>query len=339
MLSIVKLGTASVLFLLMTSGSPAAETTEPPEEIVVVGRQPGPPLWKVSNGDKVMWIFPYLSTIPKDMIWETDKVEKVIAESQEGLSLPSQNATISPLVMFNPINIFRGVRLARRMSHNPDDATLEEVLPPELHTRFAALQAKYFPREDALDDMRPMVAGGRMTSLILEEEGLVDGGDILKTIRRLKRRNRDMVLTEITVSVEIEGGYRDLADRAQTMMDSLSPEQELACFEQQVTHMEQDLEHMKSRANTWARGYVDEFRNIPLVGEEADACIELMVGTSEEEFIVDINTRMNQMWLDAAEKALATNQSTFATLNINDLLSPNGLLSQLKAKGYEVREP
>ncbi len=338
-MKILKSMTTMALLLSPFCGSQAAETTEVPEEIVVVGRQPGPPLWKVSNGDKVLWIFPYLSTIPKDMIWETDKVEKVIAESQEGLSLPSQDATISPLVMFNPINIFRGVRLMRRMSRNPDGATLEEVLPPELYARFSALQASYFPREDALDDMRPMVAGGRMTSLILEEEGLVDGRDILKAILRLKKRNRDMVLTEITVSVEIEGGYRDLADRAQAMMDSLSPEQELACFEQQVLHMEQDLEHMKSRANTWAQGYVDEFRNIPLVGEEEDACIELMVGTSEEEFIIDINTRMNQMWLEAAERALATNQSTFATLNINDLISENGLLSQLKAKGYEVREP
>jgi hypothetical protein len=319
--------------------SQPTSASEAPEEFVVVGRQPGPPLWRVTNGDKVLWIFPYLSPVPKDMIWETDKVEKLVAEAQELILMPQQGASASPLLVLNPINLFRGWRLAKRLVRNPDGASLQDSLPPDLHARFATLQARYFPRENDVDELRPIVAGGRMSSIIQREEGLVDGGDILASLRRLTRRNKDAVRTDVSVNVELEGSFRDLARRAETMMESLEPAQELACFEQQLLHMEQDLEYMKSRANAWARGYVDEFRDIPLVGEEGNACMDLIAASSERELILEIETRMRTMWLQAAERALATNHSTFAILPIDSLISADGLLSELKAKGYEVREP
>lgn len=96
---------------------------------------------------------------------------------------------------------------------------------------------------------------------------------------------------------------------------------------------------MKSRANTWAQGYIDEFRNFPLVYDEPGTCNDLFMGSSEQDTLVDIATREEQMWLEAAETALATNASTFAILPINELLADDGLLSRLKAKGYEVSEP
>jgi hypothetical protein len=313
---------------------------EVPEEFVVVGRQPGPPLWRVANGDNVLWIFPYLSPVPEDMIWETDKVARVVAEAQELILMPRQGASASPLLVLNPINLFRGWRLAKRLTRNPDGATLEEAVPPDLYARFAALQARYFPRDKDFEDLRPLIAGGRMVSIILEEEGLVSGDDeITDSLRRLTRRNKDAVRTDVSVNVALEGNYRELARRAETMVESLEPAQEVACFEQQVLHMEQDLEYMKSRANAWARGYVDEFRQIPLVGEEGNACVDLLAASSERELILDIDARIRTMWLQAAERALATNASTFAILPIDTLISADGLLSQLKAKGYEVREP
>lgn len=332
----------STLLLLVLSPlvySQIAAGVETPEEIVVVGRQPGPPLWRVYNDDKVLWIFPYLETVPKDMIWESDKVAVVIAGSQESLSMPDISASASPLLLLNPINIFRGMRLAKRMIRNPDDATLEEVLPPELFARFAALQTQYFPRNDDFEEVRPLVAGVRMTALIQKKEGLVSGGDIMKTIRRLIRRNKDIERTEIEVKMDLEGSFSTLAERAENLMASLSREQELACFEDRVRRMESDLDDMKLRANTWAQGYVDEFRDVPLVGDAADACVNLIAGSSEQELVVELQSRAEELWLANAERALANNQSTFAILPINDLLSDDGLLSKLKAKGYEIREP
>ena len=37
------------------------------DEVVVVARMPGPPLWKVSSGDHALWIFPHIVIVPKEM--------------------------------------------------------------------------------------------------------------------------------------------------------------------------------------------------------------------------------------------------------------------------------
>jgi hypothetical protein len=328
-----------VMLLAPIGNAAEVSPTTQPEEIVVVGRQPGPPLWRVKHGDNTLWIFPYLQVIPKDMIWESDRVERVIAESQEYIGMPRQEADTSPLLLLNPVNLFRGYRLLKRLQRSPDGSTLEESLTPDVYARFSALQASYFPRNDELDELRPVFAAGRMTVLIREEEGLVEHGEILDTIRKHARRNRDMKLTDIAVGVDLKGSFRELAGRAEAMLDSLTPEQEQACFEQRLRHMEEDLEHIKSRANTWAQGYVDEFRNIPLVGEEGSACLQMIMASSEQDLLVDTNARLDQMWLDAAQAALTSNTSTFAVLDINDLLRADGPMSKLRAMGYAITEP
>jgi hypothetical protein len=334
-----KLTMLLVLTLLPLCSGLAAEVIEAPEEIVVTGRLPGPPLWKVSNGDKVLWIFPSLDWIPKDMIWDSGRVARVISQSQEVLSPPQWGWMASPLLLLNPINIARNGRLNERTQGNPDGGTLEENLPPELYARFAALKARYFPRNDAPLEARPVVAGQTMMNHVLQGEGLVSGNDILKTIRSLERRHRDIKRTEISVNTVIYN-FGEYADRVEAMYESYPREQELACFEQQVRHMEEDLIEVKSRANAWALGYIDEFRNAPLAFPEAYAC-GLWFGSSspEHETMVGMRTRVNQMWLDAAENVLATNASTFAILPINELLAEDGLLSRLKARGYDVSEP
>ena len=310
------------------------------DEIIVTGRQPGPPMWRVINGENVLWIFPQLAPVPKDMIWESNKVASVIAAAQEVLELPDVGVSASPLMYMNPVNIFRGMRLAKRLSRDPDGRTLEQTLPPELYARFLTLQARYFLDEaDEFEELRPAVAAGHMTGIIQTKQGL--GGDqaIMKTLQRLIRSNRDIERTEIEVKVDIKGSFGDLAERAEDLTTSLDPAVELECFESQVRRMEDDLDEMRIRANSWARGNIDEFRGVPLPGDEADSCLTLLVQSSERDVIVESMAQLESLWLENAERALQTNRTTFAILPITGLLKNEGPMAKLKAKGYEVREP
>lgn len=342
-----KLAMLLMLALWPLGSAMAADVEEAPEVIVVTGRLPGPPLWKVSKGENVLWIFPHLEWIPQDMFWDSERVARVIAESQEVLSLPVIDVSYPSQWALNPINLLRHGRLQKRLDRNPDGGTLEENLSPEVYARYAALQARYYPlpAERRYLEMRPEYVGPRMMHIIREREGLVAGGDILKTIARLVRRNRDIERTEISVEVNVEGRYGDYAERLEALAESVTPELEQACFEQQVRHME-DIDGMKRLANSWAEGHIDEFRtnesySFSLVLGELQACDEMITGSAspERDNMARTTARLNQMWLDAAGKALATNASTFAILPINELLAEDGLLSKLKAMGYEVREP
>ena len=325
--------------LLLPAGLAVSQDAEPVEVVVVTGRQPGPPLWRVVNGDKVLYIFPMLSPVPEGMEWDSARVERVLAGSQEVLLAPDVEADFSTRILFNPINIFRGMRLVNRLTANPDDATLDAVLPPELYARYRALKLKYFPRDDEPEEMRPVFAGAMLSERILHEEGLDTGDGIEKELARLIRRTDDIIETEIQVTADLTGSFKEVAARAEAFVASLSPEQERECFTQEIGRIETDLEDMKSRANAWAQGRIDQFRGIPLPGDVNDACEAMLFESSEFETLDQLVTELDRLWLEAAERALATNSSTFAVLDIVELLGEDGLLAELKARGYEVQEP
>lgn len=342
----VKLATLFVLALLPLTSGMAADTNEAPEVILVTGRQPGPPLWKVSNGEKVLWIFPYLAWVPKDMQWDSGRVARVLAQSQEVLGLPVVDVSYPPQWSLNPFNILSNGRLKKRLGRNPDGGPLEDNLPPALYARYAALQARYYPlpAESGYLKMRPQYVGPRMMHIIREHAGLVSGGDVLTEIARL-RRNRDVKRTAISIDVNVTGSYSDYEKRSEELADSFPPELEQACFEQQVRLME-EIEDTKRLANDWAQGDISGFRdseswNLSLVFEQLPACEEMMWGSSspQQQNVERINASLKQAWLDAAEAALATNASTLAILPIRELLADDGLLGKLEAMGYEAAGP
>ncbi|MEI7950156.1 MAG: TraB/GumN family protein [Gammaproteobacteria bacterium] len=312
---------------------------EAPEQILVTGKLPGPAMWKVSNGDNALWIFATLSPIPKDMIWESDRVEGVIAKADEYLEPPGADIKVSPLVYLNPINYIRGYRLAKRLQRNPDDKPLQAVMPPELYQRFEALKAQYFPGEKDVEQFRPIAAGQLLVQQVQLKNGLAQNSSILKKINRLVAKKRGLKTTTTQVEVKLEGGYGTLAERVETMINSLPAESEMACVESQIQRMETELEAMRSRANSWAQGWVDDFRTVIFRGDEADACTSVMLASSESQLITEVIKQSQQKWLAAADKALASNKTTFAVLTIGEMFRDNGLLAQLQDKGYLVRQP
>lgn len=337
-----KLPALPALFAFAFLITPALPTVaaEAPEEIIVTGRLPGPPLWRVSKDGHVMWIFPALSPVPVDLVWEADNIERAISEAQEVLYLPGGGfgVTGSKLLILNPVNWVRGYRLVTRLMRNPDGATLEDILPPDLYARFSALQGKCFPRDDDVEELRPLFAGDKMAELIQKRVGLAGGGTQTR-LTELIDQNLDIKRTYIStfVSLELKGKYRDVADRAKTLMTTLQPAQELACFEAQVARMER-VDNLRLRADAWARGDINALRNAQSVSDAERACGAIWAGSSEKD-LFDQEAEITSKWLEAAEAALAANERSVAILRIDDLLGEDGLLSKLKARGYTVKEP
>jgi hypothetical protein len=75
---------ACVLTASFLAGAAAAPvTTQSPlsdaqlAEVLVVGKQPGPGLWRISKGDHDLWIFATLTPLPKQMIWDATDIGDV----------------------------------------------------------------------------------------------------------------------------------------------------------------------------------------------------------------------------------------------------------------------
>jgi hypothetical protein len=308
------------------------------EVIVVSGRQPGPPLWRVTHGDNTLWILPLVSPIPRDMEWEDAQINTILAQSQEVISPPNVDVTASKLVLLNPINLVRGYRLVKRLSRN-EAGGLRDVLPPEIYARYVAVKQRYFPKDDGLDALRPGFAANLMMSRVLAHEKLTNAGDIGDHIRKLARRQRQLQRIDTSVERKVEGGFGDLRTRAESWVESLSPEQELSCFTQQLDLIEHSLEDMKEVANAWATGNAYGLADLRRPDGGDGACDAMLKSSSEGEFMSDLELVGRQRWLEAVSAALETHHSTFTMLPLRELRGETSLAAALAAKGYVVHDP
>lgn len=326
----------AVLLTCLPSGAPAQTQME---EVVVRGRQPGPPLWRVSNGEHVLWILPLVPTVPREMIWDDDRVASVIRDADAAIGSPDISVGVSKLVLLNPINWIRGARLLKRVSANPGGATLEEVLPAPTYARYAAMKARYFPKDEEIDELRPAFATGRISSAVLDAEQLTGSGIITKRVDKLIRRNRDARYTDITIEEQLEGSFSELRARIEALADSLPQDGEIACFEEQLTRFERHIDDMKMAANAWATGMARDMEDFATTVGLQDPCAQLLLGSSEADLLENLLARSTQSWLDAAADALESNASTFSMLPMVYITGDLSLTDRLAAMGYAVHRP
>src|SRR5215831_1735956 len=165
------------------SSAPPAETTTL-DTVLVTGEQPGPGLWKVSNGDHVLWILGAQYPLPKGMTWRAADVEQTIAQSQEVIADATPKLQLN---FFHKLTLLPAVYGARK---NEDGATLQEILPPDLYARWLTLKVKYVGNDRGIERLRPMVAANELYDKALAKSGLARNGLIWDTVKGVARRNR-----------------------------------------------------------------------------------------------------------------------------------------------------
>jgi uncharacterized protein YbaP (TraB family) len=299
----------------------AAAADAEPEEFTVVGRYPGPPLWKVSSGANELWIFGIMDTIPRDMTWDSMNVERVLGDSQELLLPPGVRARTP-----NPFKMFGLYRQARRLSRNADDTLLADVLPPDLYSRYSAMRDRYARGARDLERQRPAIVALRLYADAIDAAGLTSGRKIQKAVERIARQAR-IATTETEIRVA-----------AGTLLDAaadLSTQAEIECFATIIASIETDLPDKAERARAWANGDIAALRSFDYPDIRSD-CLSF---AASAEGLRETMENSAAQWLEAAEHALSVNASTFAALDIGELVSPEGLLARLRERGYIVREP
>jgi len=338
----MKLGLLAVVMIFLGTGlqcAVAQESADDLEVIVVSGRQPGPPLWRVTHGENTLWIFPVVSVVPRDIEWDDTRVKEILADSEEVIGSPGVSLGVSKGLLFNPVNWVRGPKLLKRLSRNPDNKTLQEVLPSELYQRYVALQQKYFPSRDDIDTLRPAFAIGTLSKPIFDAEKLTGPKDIERHVGKLIKKQKSLRQTEVEVEEKMEGNFAELSARIEKLVESLPKDSEIGCFDTQLNLYEHRLDDMKRVANAWAAGHAAGIERYSTLGELEDPCTKLLLSSSEGGYMEKLIEESSRRWLDAAEKALANNRNTFAMLSMVRITGAMSLVDKLAAKGYTVHAP
>jgi len=334
----LSLATAIGLFALGGATPLAAQTAPAPattsqvtnlEAVTVSGVQPGPGLWRVSKGDHVMWVLGTLSPLPDRMQWKTDDIEQTIAASQEVLGPPS--VALKPKTnFFGKLFLLPSLIGARK---NPDGQTLQQMVPAPDYARWLTLKQQYLGNDRSVENWRPLFAAVELYDKAIKRRGLTSSGGVKDTVRDLaKKHGVKVIAARYTMMVE--------EPRNALKTFKVSPMDDRECFGRTLDTVERDMGRIVERANAWATGDIDLLRSLPM-NDQREACISAVTeaGFAKQLGFSDLKQKADATWLAAVDQALSANSQTFAMLPMEEVLSPHGLISRLKAKGYQVEAP
>ena len=314
-----------------SSSAPAPSPANAPllQPVTVTGEQPGPGLWKVSKGDHVMWVLGTITPLPKRMEWRSKEVEQTIARSQEVLESPSAEVKVDA-GFFSKLLLLPSVYSARK---NPDGATLQQILPAQMYERWEIVKQQYFGNDRGVEYWRPIVVAVKLYQKALDRAGLTNANDINKAVFKLAGQH-DVKRIPVKYKLVVEHPREALDTIKQTNLHDIS------CFNQTLNTVQDDMGNLAARANAWSTGDIQALRGFA-INDRHESCIIAVVNAdfAEPLGLHDLPQRIEQAWLDAAESALIRNTQTFAVLPMDQVLSPDGFLAKLKAKGYSVQSP
>ena len=314
----------------------AAATSVVLEKMLVSGEQPGPGMWKVIKGDHTLWIIGTQTPVPQKMTWRAKGLEAVIAQSQEILSEPSAAVSMKQIGYFTALTMLPSALQIRK---NPDDATLKDLVPAELHARWLVVRDKYIDsytindEEKNIENWRPMFAAVELYRKAISKSGLTSASPVWPVIREAASKYK-VKITQVRYEPAISEPRAALKELRSTRLADVD------CFAKTVERIETDLAAMRVRANAWATGDINAIRNLPQTDQRA-ACEAAIRNASFMKTLgtQDLLKQIEITWLNAAEATLKNNTVALAVLPMAQIISPDGYVAKLRAKGYMVEEP
>jgi uncharacterized protein YbaP (TraB family) len=202
---------------------------------------------------------------------------------------------------------------------------LKDVMPADLHARFAAQRAKLSNDPDKWEHYRPIIATLFLQEAALHQVGLSTRLELGKEVRDLAHKHH-VRIDEIKIA-----GIRDFLDALKTMPAAT----ENKCVAAGLATIERGLPALVDRATAWATGNVERIQNTPEPAE-VSACRDAV---SADAGAGDLLALMRRTWISNMLKYLQSGGVTLAVVDMDMLLEHGGILDALRAEGYEVDPP
>lgn len=310
----------AVILLVLTAGvvpvvaqtapdSVAQEATEL-DEVVVLARQSGAPMWTVTRGDSTLILVGSIRAIPRDVTWRPDALEQATARADLILLPQEGRASFS--------DILRVIWRARTIGRMPQGQTTATWLSPDYQARLEALMAG-----ERNQNWRTQSLLFTSLELMQDKAGFRAGGeaqDAVDVVRRAGRRAR--------VDMRPVG-----AVRGDELVDSLinAPQSvHLPCAERAIAAAEAGPESSRDRALDWRAFRVPDVVNSPI-----EQALNVCWPWGDPE----LAPQLHQQWAAAVETAMISPGTTMGVAPVRLLAEEGSVLDSLKARGFEVVGP
>jgi hypothetical protein len=280
------------------------------EELVVMGRLPGPAWWRVQTADgaSTVYVLGAPSLAPKHMAWDQGVFQRRLAGAHEVI-LPFSGPRVH--LMGAPGAFFGYLRLR---SSRP----FEESLDPATRARFAAARARVGQPADRYKLNNALAAALELLNDYRDHEGLTTT-DPSKLIKLLAQRAKVPVKQKAyDLGPLIGAASRTPAAAAR------------ACLDDALAVVEAGPGGIHAAAKAWAGG-----DTLGALG--AERSYEKCLAAAPGALAFDARTKADEV--EAIEDALKTPGHAIAVVQLRPLLAQGGVLDRLRGAGYVVKTP
>ncbi len=312
--------TAPALLLalaLSTQAPPPAPEASPADpgstvvaELDVVGRPPGPALWRARRGDSQVVILGTVSPLPHSLAWDQARVGRALDGARVLLTPPVAEVGLLDMPSL-------AVKAIRARTRTP----LASRTPPDIYRRvLAAAQVARTPPEK-LEGWRAAVTGFILENDFQKAAGLSRAKPASTVVRMAKTRR-----VPVRAMVRLRG--TPLAEALLKMDEARGA----TCLDGAARDVQWQAAHAVPAARAWAAGHVSEARAEDDRGE-FERCVFEAPSTRA---MIDRGVADG---LAAVEAELGRPGKAVVVVDLKYLAAANGLLDRLKARGAEITTP
>jgi hypothetical protein len=285
-----------------------AEAVTTVDEIIIVARLSGAPIWEISDGAATLILVGDLVAPPEETPWDPVQLQAAVRRVDKVLLGTRVRGSFS--------DILRLIWRSRTLIRLPGETTTADYLSAETQARLDVLEAQYRQDYDRISLM--LIASDLLTDqLRFERDTGTSAGDV---VRRTARRAR------IPVRAVIAGRGDDLIDNLLTT----PPETHRPCLEAAIAATEAGREGVIQRGRDWTRLRVPEVRQSAL-----EQALEQCWPWGDPRTGADFRAA----WLAEIETALTGDAVVMGVGPLGLLAEPDGLLDRLEARGYVIDGP
>ena len=278
-------------------------------ELEVVGRPPGPAMWRARRGDSQVIILGAVSPLPHSLEWDQARVGRALDGARVLLTPPVARAGLVDLPGLL-------IKMMRARTGRP----LAQTVPPLVYARVAQAAAIAHLPPQKLDGWKPVAAALILETSFLRAAGLSTAKPA-STVTKLARA-RDVPV-------------RPMARiKAMPLLDALAQlegPRATACLDGAATDVTWEAAHAVPAARAWSEGRVSEAR----VHDHPSNLEQCLEGSAVRAMI----DRGVADGLAAVEAELGRPGKAVVVVDLKYLAVANGLLDRLRARGAEITLP
>jgi len=289
---------------------PAADQAQA-EEILVIGRRSGAPMWRVTGEETTIILVGGINGVSKATKWDPEALMEALRRADRVMFPQSMALTASP---FSAIG---WIAKWKKMASLPKGQSLNQFLAPEHIRRLEVLEARGVAK-DGFEGRHPLHLGQDLQD---KAKGDIDySRNAAEYVARAVKK--------YDLPVTVDPIARGKAKPVVKDLFASSPGEHVPCLIDSITAAEAGPAAVQARSDAWAARRVQEVLASPAEGFH-NSCWPHGAGLGPSRD--DLIAQMRQL--------LSEKQVTVAVLGLRSLAEKGGILDSLEAAGYDVAGP